>query len=366
MIWIVLILLILAAAIWWLLNSYTVPSPFASDGTKLEGLRQGPLAHIRSRQKKEELEDLIKYLYHHRANIEANKPFGKNDIVEELGHKKGNVEKNIQILRESGLLEKHNYLLTPNGQTYALGLIRVHRLYERFLAEHSGYKPSDWHRIAEQMEHRVNPETLQAIEKTLHKPLLDPHGDPIPSEEHNHLPTPVGIALDDIAEGDFIRIKQMNDDDEEKLTRLTDLGLFPGALIQIVGVNQSEVTFIFQGEQSTLTRPEFEALTIARPEILPQGTMPDVYGAFLPKAVKRLTTLSQGHEATICGIDVNCRGTARRRLLDLGFVRGSKVSIYIQSPMGNPNAYLIRGSGIALRQDQAKYILIDPQSIYPQ
>ena len=52
------------------------------------------------------------------------------------------------------------------------------------------------------------------------------------------------------------------------------------------------------------------------------------------------------------------RGESRRRLLDLGFVKGSDISIDLMNPLGEPNAYLIKGTSIALRKDQAAKILI--------
>ena len=73
---------------------------------------------------------------------------------------------------------------------------------------------------------------------------------------------------------------------------------------------------------------------------------------------QRLTHLQAGEEARIVGLSPACRGALRRRLLDLGFVKGSVVSIDMPSPMGNPIAYIVRGSAIALRHEQAKYVLV--------
>lgn len=52
-------------------------------------------------------------------------------------------------------------------------------------------------------------------------------------------------------------------------------------------------------------------------------------------------------------------GPNRRRLLDLGLVPGSQVEIIRRSPAGNPTAYLIKGTLIALRNDDARQILVD-------
>ncbi|MCB0432376.1 MAG: ferrous iron transport protein A, partial [Mangrovimonas sp.] len=58
------------------------------------------------------------------------------------------------------------------------------------------------------------------------------------------------------------------------------------------------------------------------------------------------------------GISKECRGESRRRLLDLGFVKGTPIKIDLVSPLKNPKAYLVKGTTIALREDQASKILI--------
>lgn len=56
---------------------------------------------------------------------------------------------------------------------------------------------------------------------------------------------------------------------------------------------------------------------------------------------------------------LSAQGTTRRRLLDLGFTEGSKVKAIRRSPLGDPTAYLVRGSLIALRVEEASLIEID-------
>ena len=47
----------------------------------------------------------------------------------------------------------------------------------------------------------------------------------------------------------------------------------------------------------------------------------------------------------------------RRRLMDLGMIAGTKVTCLGKSPAGDPAAYLIRGTVIALRKKDAAAIL---------
>ena len=50
-------------------------------------------------------------------------------------------------------------------------------------------------------------------------------------------------------------------------------------------------------------------------------------------------------------------GKLRQRLMDMGFVEGTKVKCVRISPFGDPKAYLIRGAVIALRKEDAATIL---------
>ena len=56
---------------------------------------------------------------------------------------------------------------------------------------------------------------------------------------------------------------------------------------------------------------------------------------------------------------INCNGVIRRRLMDIGFLPGSLVSCVLSSPSGNPRAYLIKGSLIALRNEDAGGVEVD-------
>ena len=57
-------------------------------------------------------------------------------------------------------------------------------------------------------------------------------------------------------------------------------------------------------------------------------------------------------------ISLDFTGNLRRRFLDLGFTVGSKVVSAFKSPAGDPVAYIVRGTVIALRSDDAEKIKI--------
>jgi|TARA_B100000508_G_C11351096_1_gene223981 DtxR family Mn-dependent transcriptional regulator len=69
-----------------------------------------------------------------------------------------------------------------------------------------------------------------------------------------------------------------------------------------------------------------------------------------------LTTLKNGTSSTIDKIDESISGEQRRRLLDLGIYPGAKITHCFSSVTGEPIAYEILGSVIALRKEQTDKI----------
>ncbi len=53
---------------------------------------------------------------------------------------------------------------------------------------------------------------------------------------------------------------------------------------------------------------------------------------------------------------VHSEGLERRRMMDLGIVPGTAIHVEMDSPLGDPVAYRVRGALIALRREQARLI----------
>ncbi|SMB81788.1 ferrous iron transport protein A [Desulfonispora thiosulfatigenes DSM 11270] len=70
----------------------------------------------------------------------------------------------------------------------------------------------------------------------------------------------------------------------------------------------------------------------------------------------KLTDLSIGEEGFVEKLEA--KDTVRRRLLDIGLVEGTRVKVMRRSPLGDPTLYLIRGTMIALRKEEAQFINI--------
>jgi DtxR family Mn-dependent transcriptional regulator len=74
-----------------------------------------------------------------------------------------------------------------------------------------------------------------------------------------------------------------------------------------------------------------------------------------------LSNLLPGQASKVEHISPHIRGQERRRLMDLGILKGTVIAAEFKSPAGDPTAYLIRGAAIALRKEQADQIIISPK-----
>ena len=68
--------------------------------------------------------------------------------------------------------------------------------------------------------------------------------------------------------------------------------------------------------------------------------------------------LSDMNKNDLCIIKrLETKSEIRRRLMDLGFVEGTKIRCVGISPFGDPKAFLIRGTVIALRKEDSSAVL---------
>lgn len=55
---------------------------------------------------------------------------------------------------------------------------------------------------------------------------------------------------------------------------------------------------------------------------------------------------------------IECEENIKRRLLELGFIQGTKIKPVLKSPLGDPRAYEIRGTLISIRKEEADRIIV--------
>lgn len=70
-----------------------------------------------------------------------------------------------------------------------------------------------------------------------------------------------------------------------------------------------------------------------------------------------LNELNIGESCIIKELLIN--NSIRRRLQDVGIIKGTKIECVLKSPSGDPTAYKIRGAVIAIRNSDASMIHIN-------
>ena len=227
-------------------------------------------------------------------------------------------------------------------------MIRAHRLWECYLAENTGFQDADWHVQAEQREHLISPEEADALSAQLGHPTHDPHGDPIPSAG-GMLESDAGQPLNTIQPGVVARIVHIEDEPASLYAPVVALNLRPEMTVQIREANAERVRFRAEGVEH-----ELAPIVAHQVEVLP---LSESEAERIPET---LADYEPGRRAKITGLARHSRGPERRRLLDLGFVAGTIVEVERVSPSGEPTAYRVRGTVIALHREQARLVLVEP------
>ncbi len=155
--------------------------------------------------------------------------------------------------------------LTQAGEELALGVVRRHRLVERFLADvlHIPWQQVDAY--ADQMEHALPDDVVDRMEALLENPYTCPHGYPIP-DKHGRLTQPELMLLRDVPPGLAVRVARVNERVEGLLAYVAELGLMPGSLIRVTRRNNVDlnVTVEAGGREHILGLRVSEAIWVER------------------------------------------------------------------------------------------------------
>jgi ferrous iron transport protein A len=87
-----------------------------------------------------------------------------------------------------------------------------------------------------------------------------------------------------------------------------------------------------------------------------QRTTPVPEGDLIAGSIP-LTSLRPGDAGRV--VSVLGEGPFRRRLLDMGFVRGTFVMVIKHAPLMNPIEYCVGGVHLTLRKDEAMRVVVD-------
>lgn len=314
--------------------------------------RRGLYARLRRLRRASErvrVEDALKYLFHSGAegrDVRADALAGALQVRQQVA------SEILERLAERGLAEvigAGGHRLSDRGRIEALRIVRSHRILEHYLADRTGIGPEEWHELAEDEEHLLTADEIEALAARLGQPRFDPHGDPIPTAE-GELPASDGTLLPALAPGEAGIIVHLEDEPADAFERLVAMGFALGKSVVVRSRSASMARVELDGRAHMLPRALELAISVEHAS--------EAHGP-----ARTLADLGQDETARVRRLSSDCRGAQRRRLLDLGVVPGTVIGVEMRSATGDPRAYRIRGAVIALRKHQAEWIELEPVAI---
>jgi len=260
----------------------------------------------------------------------------------------------VRHLERLGLLATRgqSFDLTAEGERLALQVVRAHRLWERFLADDAGWPLDRIHKEAERREHQLTPDQVDRLESQLGHPTTDPHGDPIPTRD-GELSSIAATPLTSWPVEVPGLIVHLEDEPPLVYAQLNAEGLRVGQRVRITEASPDRIVLT-----------DDDGVYRLAPVVAGNVFMaPVADGHSVHRDAVPLSDLPLDASGIIVALSGACRGYTRRRLLDLGFTPGTRVSPALNTFAGDPRGYRVRGTTIALRRDQASHVLVDTSRV---
>jgi DtxR family Mn-dependent transcriptional regulator len=157
------------------------------------------------------------------------------ELATQLHIKAPSVVQMLEKLKRKRLVDygRHTGVkLTKRGRELAAKIVRRHELAERLLADVFGQDLSKVHDDACKLEHAIDDELADKIEKTLGKPNTCPHGSPIPTS-NGRVSRAECTELAEVGEGQECTVTTIPED-REAVQRLLSLNILPKSKIKVV------------------------------------------------------------------------------------------------------------------------------------
>lgn len=313
--------------------------------------RYGALAFYkdwRSARQRELVEDALKHLLDCEQGTRHASP---ESLAGTLNLSRAKVSDLITDMESQGLLETRGseLHLTAEGERWAMHIVRAHRLWERYLVDEARMPINKIHSEAHRREHLSTEEELNEMDAAMGFPTHDPHGDPIPSKE-GKMPS-VNVTPVTAWEGEGpARIVHIEDEPAIAFDQIIAAGLRLGQTIRIIERTPQRIV-LSDGETEYRLAPSVAGNIGIEP--LPSIVL--VKARAIP-----LAELAGNQKGEIIQLDDAVQGFTRRRFMDLGLTPGTTIYPELGNFFGDPRAYRVRGTLIALRKDQASQIWVKP------
>lgn len=161
---------------------------------------------------------------------------------------------------------------TDSGREHAEGIVRRHRLIERFLTDVLDIPWDEVHEEAERLEHAMSPVLEQRMMAAIGEAKTCPHGHPIEVGQRHE-----GVPLADVQVGASVRVLRFENEAEDLLRYLKAAGAEPGMTGRLAERTGDEVVLEGDGgERVVLTASVAETVSVAAdPSPPPRTALPE-------------------------------------------------------------------------------------------
>jgi DtxR family transcriptional regulator, Mn-dependent transcriptional regulator len=179
-----------------------------------------------------------------------------------------------------GRLERDGYItragdktisFTDTGAEHAEGVVRRHRLIERFLTDVLGIPWDEVHEEAERLEHAMSPVLEERMLAAIGDAKTCPHGHPIVAGTRIE-----GVPLADVEPGASVQVLRLENEAEDLLHYLKDQGLEPGMSATVREDDGDDVVLDAGGTEVRVLRTVAETVSVvADPSPPPRVALPE-------------------------------------------------------------------------------------------
>jgi DtxR family Mn-dependent transcriptional regulator len=160
---------------------------------------------------------------------------------------------------------------TDTGREHAAGIVRRHRLIERFLTDVFDIPWDQVHEEAERLEHWMSPTVEERMLKAIGDAQTCPHGHPIYTGRRE-----AGVPLADVELGARVRVLRFENEAEDLLHYLMDAGLKPGLEGTLSESDDEQVALESDGKRFAVSRSVAETVSVvADPSPPPRVALPE-------------------------------------------------------------------------------------------
>ncbi len=193
---------------------------------------------------------------------EAGLPMSAANVARAMQLSPPTVHEMLRRLEGDGYITRgENKLIsfTDTGREHAEGIVRRHRLIERFLTDVLGIPWDEVHEEAERLEHAMSPVLEERMLAAIGDATTCPHGHPIEVGQRHE-----GVPLADVEVGATVQVLRFENEAEDLLHYLKASGVEPGMTGTLAERTDEEVVVAAdEGARVVLTPSVAETVSVA-------------------------------------------------------------------------------------------------------